>query len=295
MKACKHFAAAAICIVIVTGAVGLLLGQASGPPPINPNDPKGLELGSGVPRVLDTNGNVVGIDLSFTTKQYQDAAINLMVQEANRVASQMHLLENFPITISNIVSAYVGPFGYNYKYNSIGSVSTTNYTYFMTGDDKFNQVVVADYAAKCFSLEATKLPISEIDTNMAYELATQFLKAASMDVSRLNKDFECHVALSPGWNSFGRLGQRPKVSFVPIYYVWWTGSAEDVRKYGGLAEVELYLPTRRLLQLRVGDPRYILRKPLTFTNLAALFPGRGRIWIFTNYSIYASPSRNESP
>src|SRR5258708_17526711 len=35
-----------------------------------------------------------------------------------------------------------------------------------------------------------------------------------------------------------------------------------------------------LIQLSVSDPRYILRKPLLFTNLASLFPGTAPI--FTN-------------
>jgi hypothetical protein len=39
-----------------------------------------------------------------------------------------------------------------------------------------------------------------------------------------------------------------------------------------VAYVTLFAPTKTLLQLKVYDPKYILRKPLAFTNLAALFP-----------------------
>jgi len=50
-----------------------------------------------------------------------------------------------------------------------------------------------------------------------------------------------------------------------------------------VADVELFLPTKKLLQLDVDDPKYILRKPLVFTNLASLFPGTGRVTGFTNF------------
>jgi hypothetical protein len=39
---------------------------------------------------------------------------------------------------------------------------------------------------------------------------------------------------------------------------------------GSAASVRLFAPTNALLQLRVEDPKYILRKPLLFTDLSAL-------------------------
>lgn len=247
--------------------------------PIDLDDPKGVQLGPGVPRTVDTYGNVIYIDLDFTTRQYEQAALKLIIQEANRVAEEMQLPENLPITESNIAAEYIGTFGFNYRTRKLGGIATTNYAYFVSSDYKFNNLCIADYDQTCLNLAKQKLPIDKIDTNAAYQLATQWLASASMDVGGLNRDCTAHSALSL-WNPIGHLGQKPKISFVPIYFVWWTSPQNDAERFGSVAYVELYLPTKKLLQLDVDGPQYILRKPLLFTNLASLFPGTARV--FTN-------------
>jgi hypothetical protein len=72
----------------------------------------------------------------------------------------------------------------------------------------------------------------------------------------------------------------PIKKFVPIYYVWWTSPENDERG-GDIAYVELYLPSKAVIQLCVEDPKYIMRAPVVFTNMAALFPGVAPI--HTNY------------
>jgi hypothetical protein len=124
-----------------------------------------------------------------------------------------------------------------------------------------------------------------MNTNEAYQLAIQWLAAASIDVNGLNRDCKAHVALSPYWNGLSRLGQKPKKNFVPIYYVWWTSPKNDVEGYGGVASVELFPPTKKLLQLSVDDPKYILRKAVVFADLDSLFPGTAPIAVFTNFPV----------
>jgi len=62
------------------------------PQPVDPTDPKGRELPPGVPRTVDTNGNVIYMDISFTTRQYRQAAVKLILQEAR---SQQNALCRF--------------------------------------------------------------------------------------------------------------------------------------------------------------------------------------------------------
>lgn len=245
--------------------------------PVNPDDPKGLQLGLGVPRTVDTNGNVVYLDVTFTTKEYQQAAFNLVLQEANRVAREMQLPEHLPITESNITEAYISPFGSSYRTKAIGNVTTSNYIYKVNEGRKFSGLGIVDYNQTCLKLTQPKLPISLMDTNDAYQLATQWLAAASMDVNSLNRDCKVHVALAPYWNSLARLGDMPERSFVPIYIVWWSPSEKQPKWRNDSAYVELFLPTKKLLQLNVDSPEYILRKPLVFTNLSSLFPGTAQI------------------
>jgi len=95
----------------------------------------------------------------------------------------------------------------------------------------------------------------------------------------LNRDGVLHIELStdmlPGFEESQEKKTRTKIS--PIYYVSWLSKGKVQPSAGSLASVELYLPTKTLLQLNVYDSKYILRPPLMFTNLEALFPGNGKI------------------
>jgi hypothetical protein len=111
-----------------------------------------------------------------------------------------------------------------------------------------------------------------------------------MDVEALNRDCVTHTILTEYWNGV-KLGEVPKRTFTPIYYVWWTprGSGWEA----GAASVELFLPTKTLLQFNIRDPKYILRRPLVFTNLAALFPGKATIT--TNWPVKREYIRGRGP
>ncbi len=64
-------------------------------------------------------------DWKFTTKAYQEEALRIMVQEANRVAAQLPLREKLPITKNNLLEYHVGPPGLV----RLGFIATTNYHY----------------------------------------------------------------------------------------------------------------------------------------------------------------------
>lgn len=233
------------------------------------------DLPPGVPHAVDTNGNVFSIDAMFTTEAYQDEAFRLVLEEANRVAQELRLSESLPITSSNLTHAFISPFGYTYIRKKIGNVTTSNYVYGVEQGYKFSDLTVARYDERCLDYcRKYKWPISKLDTNTPYLLATQWLAAVHMDVAALNRECEAHVSVSPVWNNV-ELGELPKDKFTPIYCVWWDSKGSS-RKRGG-AWVEIFLPKRELLQLTVNEPKYIRRPPLTFTNLAALFPGKAEI------------------
>jgi hypothetical protein len=224
--------------------------------------------------MVDTNGNVVWIDEEYTTKQYQVAASKLVLQEANRVAKELRLPEKLPITETDLVESVVTPYGFNYIHQSIGSVTTKHYSYYVSQGNKFNELDVANYDQTCLKLrDQGTLPIKQMNTNAAYQLAIHWLATASMDVKGINRDCKTHVALSPFWNGLVHLDEKPHKRFVPIYFVWWTSTKNDLERHGNVAYVELYAPTTTLLQLSVSDPKYILRKPLEFTDLDSLLPG----------------------
>lgn len=276
--------------LLLTSSLIWLSSCASSEPfasrPVRADDPKGLKLPRGVPRGIDPDGNVVSIDHQFSTPQYQRAAAQLVLQEANRVAEEMRLPEEvLPITETNVLALHTYPFGFSYSENSMGGVArTSNYVYMVSKENKFSGLAVADYDQTCLRLAKTLVPLDQMDTNAAYQLATQWLATVSMDVAGLNRDCKPHAAVSAYWSGLGKLGRVPTKAFAPIYFIWWTTPENDSSGFGDVAYVELFLPTKKLVQLHVYDPKYILRQPLVFTNLDSLFPGTGRVTVFPKYS-----------
>ena len=235
---------------------------------------RGRPLPVGVPRIVDTNGDVIYIPPRFTTRAYQREATKMVIQEANKVALELQLSDAVPITESNS-QVYISPFGFAYAHRMVGTVETTNFVYYISLANKFSYLEGTHQLEDCRKfLAAYTWPLDRVDTNSAYELATQWLAAVHMDVQALNRDCRISVTVDTAYV------EAPPDRFVPIYWITW------IPKDGSIpcaADVRLCLPAKALLQLRVEDPKYISRKPLVFPNLAALFPGVAMI--HTNYPV----------
>ena len=198
-------------------------------------------------------------NLMFTTDAYKREALRLVIREANQVAQELRLAEELPITESNLAGAFIPPYGMSQFTKIIGTVTTGNYTYCVSVDFKFSYLegTRQDAHRSQWSREYS-WPISQLDTNAAYQLATQWLGNVSMDVEGLNRDCKLHIRPA----AITGVGDARR--FLPLYSVYWTRGPEG---YGSVAYVEIFLPTKTLVELRVEDSKYILRKPLQFTNL----------------------------
>jgi len=195
--------------------------------------------------------------LRYTTAAYQKEALSLIVEEANRVAQDLKLPEELPIVQTNLLEAYISPPRLAQGSKALGNITTSNYTYYISVGDKFSFLVRTHLDEdESQARSQYRLPISQMDTNAAYLLATQFLKAASMDIDALNTNCDLQVKASLPEGVNGK-------SFVPLYWITWS----EKNKGRGGASVELCLPTKTLLQLHVNKSEYILRQPLLVANL----------------------------
>ncbi len=191
---------------------------------------------------------------SFTTLAYEDAAFKLVLNEANVVARELRLPEKLPITPSDVVEKYIDSYGMARLTRAVGNISTSNYTYYVSVDNKFSYLESANQQADRLKwYREYSWPISRLDTNAAYQLATQWLTAVSMDVGALNRD--CTLHIRPVFVSGNGTTER----FLPLYWVYWT---KEGKGHGSEAVIEVFLPAKRLIQLRVENTKYILRKPL---------------------------------
>jgi hypothetical protein len=86
-----------------------------------------------------------------------------------------------------------------------------------------------------------------------------------MDVAALNRD--CSVVVKPDSDYV----HPPQGKFVPVYYVYWRKRTTEAGRVADVpAGIRVFTPDKTLLQLRVEDPKYILRSTLVFTNLTYL-------------------------
>jgi hypothetical protein len=198
--------------------------------------------------------------LVFTTPAYRSEALRLVIQEANKVAEELNLLEQLPIMETNLVAAYIPPPKMAQRLGgALGNVTTSNYTYYVSIANKFCFLEQDHLEQGYDKLRMQYLwPISRMNTNEAYQLATQWLAAASMDVKGITRDCDVHI------DAFTPEGKNGK-HFVPVYWVYWTGRERQAR--GTVAEVEFVEPTKTIRKLRVNRPEYILRPSLQITNL----------------------------
>lgn len=220
----------------------------------------GQELPPGVPSPIGPDGKMTS-NTMFTTPAYQRKAIDMLVQEANKVAAELHLSEKLPITEADIIGAYIAPFGMGYVRKYIGNITTHNYNYAVLQNYKFSSLTKNDFDNLCKLYEKKYVwPLSRMDTNGAYRLAAEWLAALSVDVKALDHDCPPVVKADNVYLS------APSGKFVPVYWVMWPKPTNEM----GGSSVMLCLPTKTLLQLYLDDPKYIKRAPLVFTNLAEL-------------------------
>jgi hypothetical protein len=195
--------------------------------------------------------------LLYTPPAYRTEALRLMVADANRTANELGLPEHLPITTSNLMEVYVSPPRLSQISRTIGTISTSNYLYAPFAGRAF-VVVRKDLETLEASFRVQYLwPESRMDTNAAYQDAAQILRKVGIAMDVLNRDCRVHIMTSI------REGQNNL--FVPIYWVTWSEKTPGPLSSG--ASVELFEPTKTILQLQVFGSQYILRKPLEITNI----------------------------
>jgi hypothetical protein len=188
-----------------------------------------------------------------------------MLREANEIATRLGLQEKLPINENDLSLAFADPPELAKELASLGIIETANYGYSFPKGNKLCYVMLKHAEAETDRYFAEySWPLTLADPNGAYQLATQWLAAACVDVEALNRD--CKVSILPR----GVKGGGTKKRFTPLYWVAWPRKPKDS---GSVALVQLFLPTRRLISLRVEDPRYLLRSPLQVTNGASILLG----------------------
>ena len=180
-----------------------------------------------------------------------------MLSEISQICRDLHLQEDLPIKSSSLTEVMIEPPFFATHEGRFATVCTKNTVFGANADSKLSYINKnfrdQDESKYLAAIKKKYLrPDSQIDTNAAYQLATQWLAAAAIDVKALEHD--CNVEINPWDLNDG--------NFVPLYEIQWSRSNETV-----VAFVKVLEPDHALETLWVTRPEYILRKSLEITNL----------------------------
>ena len=194
------------------------------------------------------------------TLAYKFVAMMLMVQEANFFCQQTGLPPGRPFNESDMrKGGHVGP--YELKHFG-GSIVTDDYFFgFLRGHlANFRKRGFMpdgpDAAIRERNLELAKFS-SQIDTNGAYQLATNWLAALGVNVPALEKKYRLNFIQ---WKYYPK-GKEGPVIMLPVYHVEWLGFIlkSQPNRERAVVSVTISGATKELVEYHVYDDSLFLR------------------------------------
>jgi hypothetical protein len=222
---------------------------------------------------------IAGFSISLA---YKLLVLQLTLADANFVAQQLGLPCPDPIEAEHVKYLHVTPpsigFGANMK--------TTNYAFGYSRTARSIRMLSPagrDYEGWFLSQYPVwaKTP-SLIDTNTAYQMASQWLAKVSVDVPALEQEYRVSVTqLEVEKGVLPKDARDRKVrgatQKLPVYYVRW--GAGQFNLFGKTstspaAEVEILGTTKQLMEMRITDGDFLRRPRLEVANAEeiACFP-----------------------
>ena len=187
---------------------------------------------------------------------YKEAMSKLMLAEVNDYANVLNLPEQLPITTNSLKEVFVTSPYLAERFGALGSFRTTNFSYGFGKGKQLCYITRFIKGSNPYDYDANKpyaIDPSQVNTNAAYSMATQFLAKAFVNMSQLSTS--SIVSIEP-WVILHMTTSK--------YTVQWERNGKPVVK------VVLSPPKAELWTLRVEDPSLILRKPLEIPNLDLL-------------------------
>ena len=125
----------------------------------------------------------------------------------------------------------------------------------------------SDQAIRNRNLELAKFP-SLIDTNGAYELATNRLAAYGIDIRALETKYRRNIVQ---WKFYPE-GREGPILLLPVYRVEWLGFIlrTQTNRERAVVSVDIFGATREVVEFHVLDDSLFLRPPIQIKNLEKL-------------------------
>lgn len=234
----------------------------------------------------------LAIKLSRVSLAYRAIAAEKLLTEANYLSKQLQLPIQYPILPSNANIWIRGPWGSKTDSTNMhlskadriraasffasGVVAADKFTFGLGGPDNrvnVKRVRIKDEGSILDLYPELARTPSLTDTNGAYQLATQWLTAISVDVAELERKHKVGFFQHFFWGNLEDLPKdqwtyRPPTStnktMLPIFDVnWGDGDTPGVK-------VTILGCTKELLELQINDASFYRRPLLIITNAIEL-------------------------
>lgn len=202
---------------------------------------------------------------------YKYVALTLMLVQVNQFASKFGLKADHPITEQDVRSgSHVGPPNTN---DFTGSILTDAYFFgfgrghlanFHRNDFKSD----SDATVRERNVRLSKLS-SMIDTNGAYQLATNWLGAAGVDLAAMGQKYKLNIVQ---WR-YRPEGFSQTPTMLPVYQVEWRGSPfKSPRRRADMAVVTVTIlgSSKELVEYHVLDDTLFTSPRITITDQTTL-------------------------
>src|ERR1035441_3594328 len=168
-----------------------------------------------------TNNPLAALKISLA---YKTTVVAMALVQASQVAHRLDLPCLETIVQSDVKRVFVSPPGLSKPMLPSVSFDTTNFGFSFTDGKLY---VIHGYSHNDWDMlhyhQWVKMR-SLIDTNAAYQLATQWLSAVSVDVSALNRHYPRSVGQAQFWGDKGT-----NLVALPIYQVKWGDDVANPR------------------------------------------------------------------
>jgi hypothetical protein len=182
--------------------------------------------------------------------QLKSVFLALMISDADDVGRKLGLPEDVPISRDRVVEYSVTEPNVMKVIGLGGVFHTTNWIYSYPRAGKLAYLIRKNpnFWTRNDPQAYRRYAVSEgvINTNRALEMASNWLGALSVDVERLRKDCRVKVRVT-----------RILDMVIPEYDVSWSRGNTVV------ASIRFLEPQNQLWQIRVEDPSFLLRVPIT--------------------------------
>jgi hypothetical protein len=155
------------------------------------------------------------------------------------------------------------------KFVAGGHIYTTNFAFFFSEGYLWNIVNRVNHEERFDLHSRWAKTASLIDSNGAYQLATQWLASVDIDVGALEKKYKPKVEQRWFWNEPGLGVYHPpgdtNKTMLPVYEVTW-----GTNRVNYPAQVQILGTTKELMELRLSDFSLSRRPALVLSNAVEL-------------------------